>query len=294
MGTLRWLAGVVAVAFVASACAGTPSPTVSPSPSIEQTSPTPTAKAATPSPVAPTPTPVPPLAIDELPRVELADVDATAVCDPEPSQANLDAGESTIYCSDGLALAVAVVRTVTQDPVIRLYLHRPTCASVPCSEDDLSTAEVTIWTGSLVLSVQLDSRLESVPQPVVSSNDVWPAPGSEPEPPVSRPSIQGAPRAVADRDPYPFCGRAEMYEPPDVLGCFRDAVLTGRKAEMINRVYGTEGGEILWIYRYDGVGRLLRYQQDGSNWGTHEGAMILGITPQTWDFDPWWGTDRRL
>ncbi len=139
-----------------------------------------------------------------------------------------------------------------------------------------------------------NSRVESVPQPVVSNDDVWPAPDTEPEPPVSRPSIQGAPRQVADRDPYPFCGRAEMDAPPAVLACFRDALLSGRKAEMINRVYGTEGGEILWIYRYDGDGRLVRYQQDGLSWHSNEGAMILGITPQTWDFDPWWGTELRL
>ena len=293
MGTLRLLAGFVAVAIVVSACADTRSPTASPAPSIEQTSGAPTAVVATPS-LAPTPTPVPPLAINDLPRIELADVDATAVCDPEPSQGSIDAGESTVHCSDGLALALAVVRTVTQDPAIRLYLHLPTCASVPCSEDELSTAEVTIWTESLALKVQLDSRLQSVQQPVVSNDDAWPAPGSEPEPPVSRPSIEGAPSAVADRDPYPFCGRAEIGEPSSVLGCFRDAVLTGRKAEMINRVYGTEGGEILWIYRYDGAGRLRRFQQDGTNWAMNEGAMILGITPQTWDFDPWWGTERRL
>ena len=65
-------------------------------------------------------------------------------------------------------------------------------------------------------------------------------------------------------------------------------MLAGRTAEMIERVYGTEGGEMLWIYRYDGQGRLIRYYHDQTAggdgrtvdaWGRSEGAMILGITP---------------
>jgi hypothetical protein len=73
----------------------------------------------------------------------------------------------------------------------------------------------------------------------------------------------------------------------------------GRKAEMIERVFGTEGGEMLWIYRYDGSGRIVRYFHDqtvGGNggsadtWGRSQGAMILGITPLAWDFDPWSST----
>ena len=293
-----WLARSVALVFVVSACGSTPAPTATASPSSEASR-TPTAVAATPSPVAATTRPVASLTIDDLPRVELADVDATAVCDPVPSQTNIEAGESGIYCSDGLGLALRAVRTVTRDPVTRLYLHRPECAVVPCSDDELSTATVAIWTATDAFSIGLDSRLESVALAAAAQDADWPAPGNGHAPQTSRPSLDGAPDDLAGRDPYPFCGRAEIGDPPEVVGCFRDAVLAGRKAEMIERVYGTEGGEMLWIYRYDGSGRLVRYSHDqtisgdggsADSWGRSEGAMILGITPLTWDFDPWFST----
>ena len=284
----------MALAFVVSGCDSTGSPTTSPSPT--GAAPTPTAPAATQTPVVATPSAHPSLAIGDLPAVELASVDATAVCDPDPSQANLKAGDSTILCSDGLELTLRAVGTVTRDPVTRLYLHRPTCPTVPCSEDELSMADVTVWTATEAFSVRLDSRLNTVPMPSVTKNAVWPAAGNEPSPAASRPSIEGAPDELASRAPYPFCGRAEIGDPPEVLGCFRDAVLAGREAEMIERVFGTEGGEMLWVYRYDGSGRLVRYAHDqtvggdgrsADTWGRSDGAIILGITPLAWDFDPW-------
>jgi hypothetical protein len=299
------LARTIALVFMVSACGSTAMPTPSGSPSTGASAirtaaaARPTLVVATSSPVGATSSPVSSLAIDDLPGVELADVDATAVCDPDPNQASLDAGESTIPCSDGLELALRAVGAVTQDPATRVYLRRPQCAAVPCSEDELSTAEVTVWTATEAFSVRLDSHLETVPLPSVTKVAAWPLAGNGPAPEVSRPPIKGAPAELAHRDAYPFCGRAEIGSPPEVLGCFRDAVLTGRKAEMIERVFGTEGGEMLWIYRYDGDGRLARYYHDQTvgldgrptgTWGRSDGAMILGITPLAWDFDPWSST----
>lgn len=300
----RIWAGLALFALVISACTGgAPSPTSSPAPSADRASATPTPVSATPSLVPSTPSPSPLLAIADLPRVELADIDATAVCDPYPNQANIDAGQSTIICSEGLELAFRAVRAVTEDPVGRLYLHRPTCASLPCTADELSTAEVTAWTPTRALSVRLDSRLAFVSEPLADEDAVWPPAGNGPNPAVKRPSITGAPREVRDRDPYPFCGMAEIGDPPQVLGCFRDAVLAGRRAEMIQRLFGTEGGELLVIYRYDGQGRLVAYEhnqtvggdgQTADTWRRAEGAMILGITSQSWDIETWWGTDQAL
>ena len=108
----------------------------------------------------------------------------------------------------------------------------------------------------------MDSRLQTVSQPSVASDATWPAAGNETIPTVKRPSIKDAPREVARREPYPYCGRAETGEPPSVTGCFRDAVLAGRPAEIIDRGYGTEGGEVLQIMRYDGDGPLIRYDHD--------------------------------
>jgi len=161
---------------------------------------------------------------------------------------------------------------------------------------------VTVWTATQAFSVHLDSRLETVGQANAGAHDDWPEAGDAPAPEVARPTIAGAPQEVAAREPYPFCGRAEIGDPPVVLACFRDAVLDARRAEMIDRVYGIEGGEILWIHRYDGQGRLVRLQHDVSvdndgrtndTWQRYEGAMILGITPLTWDLDPWYGTGHR-
>ena len=298
MTVRRSFASALALVFVLSSCSSTTTPTATPR--IEPTS---ISVIGTPSPAIATPIPTPLLSIRDLPHVELADVDATAVCDPEPSQGNVDAGESSIHCTDGLAVAVAVVRTVSQAPVTRLYLHRPPCAAIPCSADESSVAEVTVWTATDAFSIQLDSRLEAVPSLAATHDALWPAAGGEPAPGAARPSISGAPPALSDRDAYPYCGRAELGDQPEVLGCFRDAVLAGRPAEMIQRVYGTEGGEILWIYRYDGQGRLIRYAHDTSvtgdgqatdTWSRTEGAIVLGISPWGWDFDPWSATEQGL
>ena len=295
------MAGAAAGVVLLGGCAASArQPTASPTAAIAEPSSTPTTAAATPT---QTSTPSQRLAIGGLRRAELAEIDATAVCDPVPSQANIDAGESTVVCTDAIALAVAVIRTVTRDPVVRVYLRRPPCVAIPCSADQLDTAEVIAWTSTQTLSIQLDSRLDTVPLPSVANDAVWPAPGGEPEPAVRREAIKGAPHVVADREPYPYCGRAETHNPASVLGCFRDAVLAGRRAEMIDRLYGTEGGELLVIYRYDGHGRLIAYEHDqtvggdgqvSNAWRRAEGAMNLGITPLGWDFEPWWGTDSRL
>jgi hypothetical protein len=297
VGSPRLLAGAVIAAFVVTACGDSmSSPTVSPSPLAAQPSPTPTAIATTLSPPVATATPVPLLEIADLPGAELTEIDATALCDPDASQADRAFGESTISCPDGLELALRVVRTATQDPVTRIYLRRPACASLPCSEDELSTAQVTAWTATDVIAVELDSRLQTVPQPSVASDATWPVAGNEPTPAVKRLSLKDAPREVARREPYPYCGRAEVGEPPSVTLCFRDAVLAGRPAEVIDRGYGTEGGEVLLITRFDGDGPLILYMHDQSvggdgtiadRWLRYEGGMILGVTPSSWDFYGW-------
>ena len=201
-----------------------------------------------------------------------------------------DAGEPSISCTKAFELALAVVGTATQDPVDRLYAQFPPCLASPCTEDELSTAQVTLWTTDRAYLVELDSRLRAVPAPAVVTDPVWPSSDASPEPAVERPTVKGAPREVARREPYPFCGRTELDDPTAVLGCFRDAVLTGREAEMINEAYSTEGAGILWLYRYAGSGRLISYERIGGDWSRSEGALGLGISPLTWDFKPWTGT----
>lgn len=304
MGSHRLLRVVAVVAIVLSACsAGASEPATSPSHSLPTPAPTRSPVAASPTPVLATPTPVPPLAIADLPRVELAEIDATAVCDPVASQSNLEAGDATIACSDGLALAIAVVRTATPDAVTRLYLERPRCSTSPCSAAELSTATVTAWTSTRVFAVELDSRSETVDRPRLIDDAGWPESRGTGAPAVERPPLEGAPAEVAGRTALPYCGRSELGDPPDVSGCFRDAVLDTRAAEVIDLAFGTEGGNLLRIYRFEGTGRLVVYIHDqtvdadgrqADAWHRSEGALILGITPSAWGFDPWWGTTTKL
>lgn len=302
---------LVAGGLLAAVLTGCAAPAASEPPSVE---PTPT---ATPAPIAPTAsptapatpaaTPAPALSLNDLDhnRIELAGVNATALCDPEAGQFDPDAGETTIGCSDAVAWALTAVATATSDAPLRVYVERPDCEAAPCSADALSTASVTVWTASRAYKVSLDSRVDTVIGPTPLDDDsAWPTSGGALAPAIARPSIKGSPREVAKREPYPYCGRAELGEPPEVDACFRAAVLEGRPAEMIDQVYGTEGGAILRIYRYDGAGRITMFQHDQSAngldgttkdaWGVVEGSMILGITPAAWDFDPWDGTDKQL
>jgi hypothetical protein len=301
VGRHRLLPGALGAAFLATACGcGTSSLTASSSSSNEVLAPTAAATSSGPSLVVAIPARVPPLVIAQLPRIELENVDATAVCDADPTQAAIDAGQSRIDCSDGLTVALAAVSTVTKDPVTHIYLHRPMCATTPCSEDDLSTAHITVWTATQAFAVQLDARLETLTGPSVADDAVWPAGDSDPSPAMARPSIAGAPPEVARRDPYPFCGRAESGHPTSVVSCFRNALLAGSRVEMIEGFNGTEGGGLLAIFRYAGHGRLSSYQHDETTtgdgrrtdtWRRADGAMVLGTASGSWDFDPWFSVE---
>lgn len=250
----------------------TPVPTVAPTPTV---------------PMTPSPTTPEALDIDTLPVVSPDPSTLTVVCDPEAAQEDVDFGEATIYCIDSVRLVVRALATVTTAPIERLYFQRPTCAAAPCTDDELSTATVTGWTSDGSLTVALDSRLTTVGIPTTDPSIVWPEAGSSVVPAVSRPDLEGAPAEVVDRTPFPYCGEAEVGLPEEIEACFRDAVLSGRSAEMIDRVYGTEGGAITWLYRFDGHGAIVRYSQEGGAWQRQAGSMILGILPMTWSFDPW-------
>ena len=89
------------------------------------------------------------------------------------------------------------------------------------------------------------------------------------------------------RVPYPNCGHAELGEPTSVLRCVRDAVLAGRPAEMTETLFGTEGGEILRVYRFAGAGAIQLYQRFEGAWITQPGSMIIGPGEDTWSFEPW-------
>jgi hypothetical protein len=227
------------------------------------------------------------LDIEALPKVSLDLAVNTTVCDPEASQLNIDAGEAAIFCTDGHRVAIRAFAAVMQAPIERMYFRRPVCQATPCTIGELSTATVTGWTATEVLSVALDSRLTTVGRPVPDTTAVWPAPDSSSVPGVERPVIKGAPADFAARTPFPFCGRAELDEPPAVIACFRDAVLGRRPAELVQTVFGTEGGDIIRVYRFEGRGAVLMYTLESGPWVRRPGSLVLGLEPGGWDFDPW-------
>jgi hypothetical protein len=193
-----------------------------------------------------------------------------------------------VWCSAfGLKTSVSV-------PIERLYLQRPPCQATPCTEDQLSTVTVTGWTTTDSFKVALDSRLTTIEMPTPDTGATWPAARSSIALAIERPVLEGAPAEIAGRTPYPYCGEAELSQPETVTGCFRDAVLSGRPAEFIDRLVATEGGEVIRLYRFDGRGALLIYQHSDGRWFGQAGSMILGFTPGAFDFDPWWETEFRF
>jgi hypothetical protein len=220
--------------------------------------------------------------------VELDPAVLTALCDPEPAALTPDAGETTLFCLDGLSLGLRAFRVVSPGNITRAYLSRPACTAYPCSVDELSSATVFGWTAEAALHVEIDSRFDSVSTPVAAVNAPWPVTDHPEEPPVQRIELAGAPQLIADREPFPYCGRSQDDDPADVLTCFRASVLDGRRAEMIRESVGVEGG-VVELFRFNGDGAILRYLSADGVWRDQAGTMVLGVGPAAWSFDPWTG-----
>ena len=288
--TGRRMVGAAIVLSVAAGCAAVPPPSGSAPPAAAAA--TPTTSADQPGSPAASATV---LVIADLPQASLEPAAVTAICDPEASQVDAAYGFATLSCPDGLRVAARVFRATAVGPLTRLYFRRPACPAVPCTDDQLSTATITAWTDQGAYTIALDSRLLTVALPIEDPTPVWPSPANASEPASVAPTIAGAPSVIANRVAHPYCGHTTLGQPPDVSSCFRDAVLAGRPAEMIETVFGTEGGEVTWLDRFDGHGAVLRFSQFMSEpWRRQAGTLILGIGPQTWDFDPWGGTDVAL
>ncbi len=253
-----------------------------PPPTIVSTSPT----SASPSPAA-TANSGSRVAIADLPIVEPDPGLLTAICDPEPIQLDPEAGDTSVFCQDAVVLGFRAASGTTPGPITRIYVRRPTCAATPCSTDELSTATVIAWGAAAVVAIRIDSRLDSVPPPQRLFDDPWPRPNIVPAPEVQREILDSAPEEVATRTTFPYCGRATYDTPQEVLACFRDSVLLSRRAEVIQVSFGTEGGEVLDIVRFNGTGALTRYQEADGRWTVQRGSLILGAPGGSWTFNPW-------
>lgn len=227
------------------------------------------------------------IALEDLPVVDPDPTVLTALCDPDPAQINPEAGDTSVFCHDAVVVGLRAASTAAAGPITRLYVRRPICAAMPCSQDELSTVTVLAWDAIGMVAVRIDKRLDTVSQPERLTLDLWPPPGTVPAPEVGREELDAAPAAVATRTPYPYCGRATYDTPQKVLTCFRDSVLGGRRAEAIQVSFGTEGGEVIEIVRFDGSGAITRYQQADGRWVRQRGSLILGAPGRSWTFDPW-------
>jgi len=264
-----------ATLLIASACSVPPPAPATPASTRQAPATGPTASAAA------------RVGIDDLPIVALDPALLTVVCDPEPAQREPDAGETTIFCHDAVALGLRAASRATAGPITRIYLQRPACAATPCSLDDLSSATVIAWGAAAIVAVRLDSRLDTLAPPERLAVGAWPEAGTNPTPSVGREIFDPAPDVVASRTPYPYCGRSTYDRPQDVLACFRDSVLLGRRAEAIQRSVGTEGGEVVDIVRFAGSGALTRYRQAEGRWIQQRGSLILGVPGGSWAFEAW-------
>ena len=253
-----------------------PSPVAAPATSRPTQTPTPT--------VEPTPSPARTLAVGDVPDGDLVDVRATVVCDAMPGLGDPDAGVATISCGDGTTLVLRALRTTSETPPERIYLRRPVCAATPCTDDELNSVDVFAWVDDEVFVVRWDWRVQTIALPTAVAVDPWPVSGGTAAPDAARPRLEDAPAAVRDRTALPFCGAAELQEPPSVGRCFRDAVLEGRPAEMVNNAFAAHGGRIVELYRFEGAGPVHADTQREGKWFAGEGMMQLGINPDAWDF----------
>ena len=155
-----------------------------------------------------------------------------AICDPSPGQAFHEGGEDLLHCSDGVELGLRAMQTVTEEPFDRVWLRRPVCAGPPCSEDLLAIGTLTAWVGDRAWTTDLDARTESATLPRADTAAAWPSRAGV-LPAVRRPTLADAPDKVDRRGPLPFCGFAEIGEPPAVMRCFAEAVLAGQPAEIV-------------------------------------------------------------
>lgn len=272
MRTLGFVASAVLLGAVAS-CAlpapspGTPSgfpPASPPSPSL----------AATPPPS----TPVAYLDATDLPSANLGTAGATTLCDPNVT---IGGAPSGIACSEALSLALRAFK-LQVDHVDRMYLMRTACGGCTAPAGDFPT--VVAWSGSQTLVVSIDGGHGRVTAPITApENALWPTSSGSAAPQPHRPAIEGAPKSVSERVAYPFCGDARV-DGSNAYGCFLDAILDGRPAELVDAFAVTAGVEIL---RFSGRGLIERYADWPEGWMRDGGSAVLGSPAGNWSFDNW-------
>lgn len=286
---MRSLTAIAAIAVLLSGCASpgpTPGSATPGSPSVPGSSGSaPSATAASPlpttaSPVRTTSPAATAIALD--PAIKLDPARVLQVCEPF----GRDTTEAPIACGDAIALAIQALGTrasgARRASFSFICNHSPTCP------DPSPTRAWVTFSGSgpaAEVAVVADST-NGLTVASVSSGIVGPNPSFAP-PPVARPVVNGAPKEVARRTPYPLCGdeMTKMGGPYDAAArsCFLNGVLAGASVEFVARSHGIEGEPTVEIDRYDGTGGLWVYSGDNGRWTSYRtgigpvgGGLIFG------------------
>ena len=164
------------------------------------------------------------------------------------------------------------------------------CDTSPCSRESLDTATVVGWVDGVASSVSMDSRTKVVQVRSPVSAAPWPSPGSGVAPSADRPAVPDAPAEIAALPPLPSCGETEFDQPADRHACFRDAVLAGRPAELLEHTPRPKGLRSCGWTASTAMVRCCGTRNSGS-WSRTAGALILEAATGGWSFDPW--TDTR-
>jgi hypothetical protein len=235
----------------------------------------------TPTPPTPTASAARAVAIDDLPRkVDLDPVLTTVVCDL--GQAGGLRADIPLVCGDEAVIATRFLASKGETPA-RIYLERTPCAAASCTQDELSTGTVSVTSSGAEYEIAVDSRADTI-IPVEVADPRWPkaapyAPSGKPAP-----TFPGAPKGLVDRVPYPYCGLTQPAAAGPVNNCFRNSVLTGRPAEILQ--VAPQDRET-WLYRYSGSGAVIAYVKTPQGWGRLPGSLIVDTRPTLWYFNPW-------
>lgn len=299
-----WIVTIAMSILIAACGAEDPplAPTIAPTASTNDApSPTdvvPTNPSTAPT-VGPTPTPVSGIAIGSLPRPRFDPARLTVVCGRDRTSLDHGPPQPSIVCGttrrNALAVGLASIEMVAVEPIVRLYLQGNTCPTSGCEDGAFQVATVVGWSsnGDAYRTV-IDLRVSRVSIPIRDDSFEWPTFGPSQAPAVQRPTIRNALVEITTRTPYPFCGRAKLGKPRGVARCFRDAVLAGRRVEMILHTTGAEGFPMLELYRFSGKGAVVRYRHAEGRWSRAAGSLSLMGPPSVWYMDQWDRTVKQL
>ena len=222
----------------------------------------------------------------------------TAICDPSPGILAPGTGDTVFPCTDAISKGYRALSALVGRPA-RMRLAYPACPSAPCDRQALITATITGWIDAnpwtVVLRVDENGVvMATVPSPAAGAS--WPV-ETDAIPAITRPVIDGAPKQVARRDAYPFCGGVEVGAWAAYLAgwhCFAAAVYAGRPAELLVDAVSGEGVPIIELLRFSGTGALIAYTGSGGHWVVSSGSLMLPATDTLEPAFAPWGDVRSI